>query len=146
MKKGVLIGSGLIILLSMVFFIFITMNKTESKVEKASLTPASGVEVLGVIDEKKDGLVYIGRPTCDKCQAFQPKLEKAIVKNNQEVLYYNTDEGKKTDIKNFEKIVNVTDIQSVPAVLVVKKGKVTNRLSNFKNQNEINQFLLENKD
>ncbi|MEF9938318.1 thioredoxin family protein, partial [Carnobacterium sp.] len=74
-----------------------------------------------------------------------PKLEKALAKNNQAILYYNTDEGKKTDIKNFEKIVNVTDIQSVPAVLVVKKGQVTNRLSNFKNQNEINQFLLENK-
>lgn len=145
MKKGVLIGSGIIVLLSTVFFIFMMMDKTGTKAPKANLTSTSGLEVMSLIDGKKDGIVYIGRPTCDKCQAFQPKLEKAIVKNNQDVLYYNTDEGKKADIKNFEKIVNVTDIQSVPAVLVVKKGKVMNRLSNFKNQNEINQFLLENK-
>lgn len=145
MKKGVLIGSGVVVLLSTFFFIFIMMNKTETKENMATLTSASGMEIMGLIDEKKDGIIYIGRPTCDKCQAFQPKLEKALAKNNQAILYYNTDEGKKTDIKNFEKIVNVTDIQSVPAVLVVKKGQVTNRLSNFKNQNEINQFLLENK-
>lgn len=101
MKKGVLIGSGVVVLLSTFFFIFIMMNKT--KENKATLTSASGMEIMDLIDEKKDGVIYIGRPTCDKCQAFQPKLEKALAKNNQAILYYNTDEGKKTDIKNFEK-------------------------------------------
>lgn len=145
MKKDILIVSGLMVLLSTFFFIFMMVNKIETKSTKAMLIPASGLEILDLIDEKKDGIIYVGRPTCNKCQDFQPKLEKAIVKNNQDIFYYNTDEGKKKDIKNFEKLIHVTDIQSVPAVLVVEKGKVTIRLSNFKNQNEIDQFLLENK-
>lgn len=66
MKKGVLIGSGVVVLLSTFFFIFIMMNKTETKENKATLTSASGMEIMDLIDEKKDGVIYIGRPTCDK--------------------------------------------------------------------------------
>lgn len=145
MKKGALIGGGLIILLSTIFFIFMNMNKTATEATQGSLISASGADVLRLTKESQDGIVYIGRPTCDKCQAFQPKLEKAVAKNKQDVFYYNTDDGKKADLKTFEKIVAVTDIQSVPAVLVIKNGKVSERLTNFKNQEEINQFLLENK-
>ena len=50
MKKGVLIGSGVVVLLSTVFFIFIMMNKTETKENMATINSASGMDIMGLID------------------------------------------------------------------------------------------------
>lgn len=33
--------------------------------------------------DKTTGFVYVGRPTCEDCQAFQPILKKNLKKDNQ---------------------------------------------------------------
>ncbi|MGX7418130.1 thioredoxin family protein [Carnobacterium gallinarum] len=136
-----------VILVSVAVVLFFT-NQAKPVKEKAS--PNIGIEnvnaqkIVTLFDEKKDGLVYIGRPTCDKCQAFQPLLENALATNKQNILYYNTDDGKKADVKTFEDVIAKTEITSVPAVLVIKNGQVTQRLDNYKDEAKINAFLAEN--
>ncbi len=46
--------------------------------------------------DKTTGFVYVGRPTCEDCQAFQPILKKELKKKTtrpQKMAYYNTDKA-----------------------------------------------------
>lgn len=44
--------------------------------------------------DKTTGFVYVGRPTCEDCQAFQPILKKELKKTTRpKMAYYNTDKA-----------------------------------------------------
>ncbi|TFI63480.1 hypothetical protein CKN86_04850 [Carnobacterium divergens] len=137
MKKWLgflLIGLVLIGLLSMLMVRWNQKNEAE-------LVTIKNEAFLDVVNTKKSGIFYIGRPTCVHCQAFQPKLEAALKSTNKQVFYYNTDEAKKEDNALFSKIIKTTSISSVPMVIVIKDGAVVKKLTNYKDQTKIENFL-----
>lgn len=127
---------GLVLLGIVGMMVFKTNQKSEEK-----LVTINNQAFLDVVDTKKSGIFYIGRPTCAHCQAFQPKLEEALEATNKQIFYYNTDEAKKEDNVAFERIIKATSISSVPVVIVVKNGVVIKKLAEYKDQAKIEAFL-----
>ncbi|MBC1375478.1 thioredoxin family protein [Listeria farberi] len=128
-----------IILLLALFTIVLTLgacgdNKKETE-EKSKQTEKESATFLNIIStkdfkqkmaDKTTGLVYVGRPTCEDCQAFQPILKKELEKRqpNQKMAYYNTDKASEKSRDDMVALLKKMDIDSVPTMVYLKDGKV----------------------
>ncbi|MDT0000228.1 thioredoxin family protein [Listeria cossartiae subsp. cayugensis] len=109
-------------------------NKKETE-EKASQTEKESSTFLNTIStkdfkqkmaDKTTGFVYVGRPTCEDCQAFQPILKKELEKRqpDQKMAYYNTDKASEKSRDDMIALLKEMDIDSVPTMVYLKDGKV----------------------
>ncbi|MBF2393258.1 thioredoxin family protein [Listeria marthii] len=109
-------------------------NKKETE-EKANQTEKESSTFLNTIStkdfkqkmaDKTTGFVYVGRPTCEDCQAFQPILKKELEKRqpNQKMAYYNTDKASEKSRDDMIALLKEMDIDSVPTMVYLKDGKV----------------------
>lgn len=80
------------------------------------------------LNSNKLNVVYIGRPTCPDCAEFQPILEEKVKGNNLKVYYYNTDDAKKNNMKDFNKIKDELNIKYVPVLILYDGNKEVNRI------------------
>lgn len=46
-------------------------------------------EVESVVTDKKDEIIYIGRPSCPDCKKFKPELEKVLKDKHKSIYYFN---------------------------------------------------------
>ncbi|MBC2329936.1 thioredoxin family protein [Listeria swaminathanii] len=109
-------------------------NKKETE-EKANQTEKESSTFLNTITtkdfkqkmaDKTTGFVYVGRPTCEDCQAFQPILKKELEKrqSEQNMAYYNTDKASEKSRDDMIALLKEMDIDSVPTMVYLKDGKV----------------------
>ncbi|MBF2674695.1 thioredoxin family protein [Listeria marthii] len=109
-------------------------NKKETE-EKANQTEKESSTFLNTIStkdfkqkmaDKTTGFVYVGRPTCEDCQAFQPILKKELEKrqSDQKMAYYNTDKASEKSRDDMISLLKEMDIDSVPTMVYLKDGKV----------------------
>ncbi|MBC2183279.1 thioredoxin family protein [Listeria sp. FSL L7-0233] len=109
-------------------------NQKETE-EKASQTEKESSTFLNTIStkdfkqkmaDKTTGFVYVGRPTCEDCQAFQPILKKELEKRqpDQKMAYYNTDKASEKSRDDMIALLKEMDIDSVPTMVYLKDGKV----------------------
>ncbi|MBC2012842.1 thioredoxin family protein [Listeria marthii] len=109
-------------------------NKKETE-EKANQTEKESSTFLNTIStkdfkqkmaDKTTGFVYVGRPTCEDCQAFQPILKKELEKRqpDQKMAYYNTDKASEKSRDDMISLLKEMDIDSVPTMVYLKDGKV----------------------
>ncbi|WP_207579168.1 thioredoxin family protein [Listeria marthii] len=109
-------------------------NKKETE-EKANQTEKESSTFLNTIStkdfkqkmaDKTTRFVYVGRPTCEDCQAFQPILKKELEKRqpNQKMAYYNTDKASEKSRDDMIALLKEMDIDSVPTMVYLKDGKV----------------------
>lgn len=97
------------------------------------------------ISESSDlHLVYVGRPTCEICVDFKPKLEHLASKRFINFDYYNTDEFKKNNSDELKEFLKKTDISYVPVVIAVKNGEVIERFDSKDGIKEIDNFIKNN--
>ncbi|MGQ4558206.1 thioredoxin family protein [Levilactobacillus hammesii] len=88
------------------------------------LTKINTVQLSRIVTNKKETLVYIGRPNCPACEVFNSRLVTQM-KNNifrPKVYYYNTNANRND--KRFTSTLKKLNITSVPDFLVIKNGKV----------------------
>ncbi|EAD1188400.1 thioredoxin [Listeria monocytogenes] len=109
-------------------------NKKETE-EKANQTEKESTTFLTTIStkdfkqkmaDKTTGFVYVGRPTCEDCQAFQPILKKELKQRqpDQKMAYYNTDKASEKSRDDMIALLEKMDIDSVPTMVYLKDGKV----------------------
>ncbi|MBC2260185.1 thioredoxin family protein [Listeria sp. FSL L7-0091] len=128
-----------IILLLALFTIVLTLGacgdnkkETEEKTKQTEKESATFLNIISTKDfkqkmaDKTTGLVYVGRPTCEDCQAFQPILKKELEKRqpNQKMAYYNTDKASEKSRDDMVALLKKMDIDSVPTMVYLKDGKV----------------------
>ena len=70
--------------------------------------------------------LYVGRPTCENCQEYQPIVEAVINEIDVEVFYYNTDDNREDEI--FDEIIEQLDLVAVPTIIKIKNGKVVDEM------------------
>lgn len=80
---------------------------------------------LLISGEKEPKVVYIGRDNCPECVLFYPKLEKLSRQYQVETLYYNTIIDRETRPQIMTPILDKLNVKSVPAILGIKNGIVT---------------------
>ncbi|HAB0009261.1 TPA_asm: thioredoxin [Listeria monocytogenes] len=107
-------------------------KETEEKANKMEEESATFLTTISTKDfkqkmaDKTTGFVYVGRPTCEDCQAFQPILKKELKKrqSDQKMAYYNTDKASEKNRDNMIALLEKMDIDSVPTMVYLKDGKV----------------------
>ncbi|MBC1393674.1 thioredoxin family protein [Listeria innocua] len=128
-----------IILLLALFTIVLTLGacgdnkkETEEKTKQTEKESATFLNTISTKDfkqkmaDKTTGFVYVGRPSCEDCQAFQPILKKELEKRqpDQKMAYYNTDKASEKSRDNMIALLKKMDIDSVPTMVYLKDGKV----------------------
>lgn len=153
-NKGLIIGlvAIIVILIGVVVFLLVRDNNEENvettptDAEKFAeeypsmpddnvFTYATVDEIIDVLDDGS-GIVYLGFPECQWCNAYVPYLNdvaKSVGVN--EILYYNIREDRSNNSENYQKIVELldgylTDDEEgnpriyVPAVIFVNNGTI----------------------
>ncbi|MBC2122569.1 thioredoxin family protein [Listeria marthii] len=100
-------------------------NQTE-KESSTFLNTISTKDFKQKMADKTTGFVYVGRPTCEDCQAFQPILKKELEKRqpDQKMAYFNTDKASEKSRDDMIALLKEMDIDSVPTMVYLKDGKV----------------------
>lgn len=151
-------GKKIILMIAVLTFTFLgacgaANSKTADK--KATQTEAAGksfLHVISTVDWKekvktqKSQFIYVGRPTCEDCQAFQPMLKKAAKKENLgKVDYYNVDKAAKTNKKAMKALLKKYDIDTVPTLVALSNGKVKATYSPTASQKKLETWLKREK-
>lgn len=103
----------------------------EEECPEVGLTPAAPVGVAGsanfipVTDldallNLQNGFVYIGRPTCPACVAFEPHLIAVVERTNTNMYYFNTDDWRQNP--RFSEVTSHFDVSGVPTMILVEDG------------------------
>ena len=153
-NKGLIIGlvAIIVILIGVVVFLLVRDNNEENVettptdaekfAEEYPSMPDDNVFTYATVDEIIDvldggsGIVYLGFPECQWCNAYVPYLNdvaKSVGVN--EILYYNIREDRSNNSENYRKIVELldgylTDDEEgnpriyVPAVIFVNNGTI----------------------
>ena len=153
-NKGLIIGlvAIIVILIGVVIFLLVRDNNEENVettptdaekfAEEYPSMPNDNVFTYATVDEIIDvldggsGIVYLGFPECQWCNAYVPYLNdvaKSVGVN--EILYYNIREDRSNNSENYQKIVELldgylTDDEEgnpriyVPAVIFVNNGTI----------------------
>ncbi|MBC2035431.1 thioredoxin family protein [Listeria booriae] len=83
--------------------------------------------------------VYFGRPSCEYCQAFKPKLENSAKKEKMTVYYYNTD--KYRDSSNFESTLKQYGVTKIPYLVKIENGEIKDSIFDVSHESEITEFI-----
>lgn len=148
MKKKLIWGIGIIVLISAIIIGLLLLNK-EDKLsdgqkfsEEYTTVTEDNVFVYRNIDdiinimEHGTGIVYLGFPECPWCQAYVPILsEVADTEGLEKIYYFNIYNDRKDNTQNYQKIVSIIEeyLQYddegnkriyVPAIIAVSEGKI----------------------
>lgn len=75
------------------------------------------IENLNEFNNKKNIIVYFGRPTCPICTEFSPILESVLKSENKKIYYFDTDEWR--DKKGYETILKLYEINNIPTLIKI---------------------------
>ena len=133
-KSSILLIVMLVLVLGAGFFVY--HRKTAD-----TLTKINTVQLNRIVTNKKETLIYIGRPSCPACEVFNSRLSTQM-KNNifrPKVYYYNTNANRSD--KNFTSTLKKLNITSVPDFLVIKNGKVVQTYTGLDEFSKVKSLL-----
>lgn len=107
------------------------------------LTNVNNDQIQKLITNANTEYIYVGRPTCEECQNFLPKLKSVLIKKEQKIFYYNIDNAREENQDKLVQELNKLDIKIVPTILYVENGKVSKKLEGDINKNKLEQFLTD---
>ncbi|WP_088808571.1 MULTISPECIES: thioredoxin family protein [Listeria] len=120
----------------------------KEKTEKTSEAAKAFLTTIGTSEfaDKKDGFVYVGRPSCVDCQAFQPILKEVLQEENwpEKMAYYNTDAASKENRDKMMDLLKGMDIDSVPTMVYLKDGKVASKFLGNDSKADLKTWLEKN--
>ena len=135
-RKIIVLLFGIILIGSAVYFY---ANQKEKNFNP--MTDINSTQIQKLMDNSKTGYIYIGRPTCEECQDFLPKLKSILIKKERKIFYYNTDDARKENQYKLVKELNNLDVKIVLTILYVKKGKISEKLEGSTDKSKIEKFL-----
>lgn len=95
------------------------------KLHKQSLPgfqKVSASEVLEHAKTKDRWILYVGSPECPDCVDFLPQLKQIIKEEELQVFYLQANDV--GDPEDFQKIRDLYDVNSIPAILIFDGNKV----------------------
>ncbi|MBC1373017.1 thioredoxin family protein [Listeria booriae] len=99
-------------------------SKTEDSKQLDKITLA---EFQTKLENKDSGFVYIGRPTCPDCQAFQPTLDAVLKDKNMRLDYFDTDAARKEKEEQTKQFLQDMKVKTVPVIFYLENGKEVSR-------------------
>jgi len=91
--------------------------------------------------------IYIGRPTCPHCAAFEPTLEETLQYLDRDMRYFQTDLASLANDESemtMNEIVQAMGVTGVPRVVYVENGVVIDALSGNQPMDVVLSFFDDN--
>ncbi|MGP6140326.1 MULTISPECIES: thioredoxin family protein [unclassified Jeotgalibaca] len=133
MKKLLLILVGLFLVLSGLY-IFMQPQSFVAEVRVKADYEAVMTEDVAYL--------YFGRDTCSYCREFEPLMNEAIQETGTKVYKYDTDKHKNDG--DFQDILDANEVKTVPKLVRLEKGVVTDYVDHTHTQAQITALLTEN--
>ncbi|WP_099222243.1 DUF6568 family protein [Listeria costaricensis] len=110
---------------------------------KSFLTTISTADFKQKMADKETGFIYVGRPSCEDCQAFQPILQKELADRGykDKLAYYNTDKASEKNRDDMVQLLEGMSIDSVPTMVYLKNGKVVSTYSATDSQKKLAKWM-----
>lgn len=83
----------------------------------------SEVGINRLLKKEENAIIYVGRDNCPDCIEYKPKLTNFLEKNKKTILFFDVS-GSDKEIGAFRKYYNSLGVEGVPAIIVVKNGKI----------------------
>lgn len=82
-------------------------------------------QIVSMMNQQDDFLLYVGRDSCPDCQNFYPDFENEVLNSDSTVFTYDTEvpASKKSEMREF---IHSLGIEEIPSVIVIKNGSVEN--------------------
>ncbi|EOW2616248.1 thioredoxin family protein [Enterococcus faecium] len=129
------------LVISLAAMVTLVLGSTQlSRIQQEPLKTITIQGIDSIMDSKGNSIVYIGRENCPDCILYKPKLISYLEKEKLEINYLDTT-GNKTDVDNFRKYYNKLGVESIPAVIFIKNGKVERILYGDKEAENIERTI-----
>ena len=115
----------------------------------ARLFYVGNTEMYEIINDRtgEGFFVYVGRPACPHCAAFEPVLEETLEYLDQDLRYYQTDLAALGDDESemtMAEIIGELDVTGVPRILYIENGAVIDALSGNQPKENVLTFFDDN--
>ena len=94
------------------------------------------------LENNESFAMLIWRTGCTHCEEFEPKLNKVIKDYDLEIYSINTENLNESE---YAKLENKTFVTGTPTLVIFEKGKYKTKLIGDKEENEVIDFLRQNK-
>lgn len=129
------------LVISLAAMVTLVLGSTQlSRIQQEPLKTTTIQSIDSIMDSKGNSIVYIGRENCPDCILYKPKLISYLEKEKLEINFLDTT-GNKTDVDNFRKYYNKLGVESIPAVIFIKNGKVERILYGDKEAENIERTI-----
>lgn len=116
------------LLLGLISLILVLTACGGSKMEDSKqLDKITLAEFQKKLENKDNGFVYIGRPTCPDCQAFQPTLDAVLKDKDMRLDYFDTDAARKEKEEQTKQFLQDMKVKTVPVIFYIENGKEVSR-------------------
>ena len=100
-------------------------------------------------DEGETGtFVYIGRPTCQECRAFEPILQRTLQHLEMSMYYFQTAKARYDTEAGGEarmlELLAPLQIEGIPIIVYLVDGQVIDYLIGLHQQEEVEKFINSN--
>lgn len=130
MKKLVVVLLGLVVLLASLYVF------TRPKSYVIEVKDETAYEAVMVTDV---AYLYFGRDTCLYCREFEPLMNAVIQETGAKVYKYDTDTHKND--QNFQAIITANEVETVPKLVRLERGVVTDFVDHTHSKAEITALL-----
>lgn len=130
MRKILFILMGLLVVLGGLYFFMKPQSYVVEIKDEASYKAVMAEDVA---------YLYFGRDTCPYCRKFEPLMNQAIEETEAKVYKYDTDKHKKDS--DFQEIIDANEVETVPKLVRLEKGVITDFVDHTHSQYEITRLL-----
>lgn len=113
---------------------FTCSDVSENQENDTKLTKISCNEYIEKIQEEKNNVIVIARPTCGACTQFIPILEEIVEEYDITINYFNTDALSKTELNDFYQSSDLYKSSSfgTPTMIITNGKKITRASIGYK--------------
>ena len=127
-KNKFFLATCIIIALVFIMYLSVFLNQNNTTQKDLLLdTPIVKISLKELEDAhtlKKEGIYYIGRPSCPGCEDYLPKLTSILNQYNLSANYYNTELDRSTSYEEMMRVLNIYNVNSVPVLLILSDGEI----------------------
>ena len=117
--------------------------------EPRRLFYVGNAEMYEILNDTSDEgfFVYVGRPGCPHCVAFEPTLEETLQYLDRDMRYFQIDLAAELNDESemtMSEILTELDVTGVPRIVYIENGEVIDSLGGNRPQEDVLEFFEEN--
>ncbi len=136
MKRKLVLGLSLVLLISIIIFSLYRIHKNNSKTYFFQITYE---EFMDKYDSKEEFILLVYRENCYQCDEYIETINKASKSLKRTVFYIDTNDIKKAE--DYSNLWNITDVSGTPALIKFSDQKVEKSKVGSMTKDQVIKFI-----